>query len=79
MMPLNRYLLSALVALPLLALDLQAQAPADQMSIQERQMVLTVMERIHAFVDELDDLSSAVRNAPGDVYPDLVKRYNFPF
>ena len=76
MKPVNKYLLSVLVAFLLPVLNLMAQAPAGQEGFQERQMVLTVMERIHAFVDELDDLSDAVKDAPGDVYPDLVKRYN---
>lgn len=71
-----KYLMPALAALALSVPGFVAQAQAGQIGLEDRQMVLTVTEKIHSFVDELDDLSIAVRNAPGDVYPDLIKRYN---
>ena len=76
MMRLREHILCALAAIALAPVPLCAQMTDAQISLEDRQMELVVEQRIRSFTDELDNLSALAQNAPVDVYPDLVKKYN---
>lgn len=72
----GKYILTFLFALFLSAHGLDAQTDNADVSLEDRQMAMAVSTKIQSFIDELEDLSSAIQNAPPDVYPDIIKRYN---
>ena len=68
--------ISLLASLCLTTQRLEAQTDVKPVSLEERQLVMSVNNKIKSFIDELEDLSAEVQNAPADVYPVLLKRYN---
>lgn len=68
--------ISLLAGLCLITQRLEAQTEAGSVSLEERQLVMSVNNKIKSFIDELEDLSAEVQSAPAEVYPVLLKRYN---
>lgn len=68
--------ISLLAGLCLTTHRLEAQTDVKPVSLEERQLVMSVNNKIKSFIDELEDLSAEVQSAPAEVYPVLFKRYN---